>query len=170
MRTNHSENDLESRAVRALRSLLGEVSVVKLKDIKSEAHGDDDIGFVAHVDVLGRSHTLACEVRSSVQPEGLRTALRDGQGNASSTRIIIAPYISPEAQALCKESHAGFLDLQGNARIALGEVFIGKRSVAPRAAQQIPTIPTNAAAPAMKPFAPRQASQSAPRNSASCQA
>jgi hypothetical protein len=45
------------------------------------------------------------------------------------TPVLIAPYLSPEAQTLCKERDAGFLDLEGNARLSPGEVFIGKRSM-----------------------------------------
>jgi hypothetical protein len=40
------------------------------------------------------------------------------------TPIFIAPYLSPEAQALCQEHSVGFLDLEGNARIAFDGVFI----------------------------------------------
>jgi hypothetical protein len=132
MGTKNSANDLEEQAVGALCALLGEVSVVKLKEVRREArHSSGDIGLVAYVDVLGHSHTLACRI---AQPEGIRSALRrlsDGAAKMDdgATPVIIAPYMSPEAQALCKESHAGFIDLEGNARIALGEVFIGKRSM-----------------------------------------
>ena len=43
--------------------------------------------------------------------------------------VLIAPYLSPEAQALCNESKTGFIDLEGNVRLALGEVFIVKRTM-----------------------------------------
>ncbi len=42
---------------------------------------------------------------------------------------MIAPYLSPEAQTICKESHTNFIDLEGNARITIGEIFIGKRTM-----------------------------------------
>ncbi|MBC7052256.1 hypothetical protein G6O46_24925, partial [Salmonella enterica subsp. enterica serovar Enteritidis] len=41
--------------------------------------------------------------------------------------IFIAPYISPEAQALCNEFEVGYLDLVGNARIVFDTVFIERR-------------------------------------------
>ena len=59
-------------------------------------------------------------------------------------RVLIAPYLlPPEAQALCKERSASYLDLEGNAHLAFGEVFIGKRSVPGRAANraQKQTVP-----------------------------
>lgn len=152
MGTKISVNDLEDRAIDALRALLGEVSVVKLKEVRREANrSTGDIGLVAKVDVLGHSHTLACRINTSAQPEKLRSSLRklrDGaaQRDEAATPVIIAPYLSPEAQALCKECHAGFLDLEGNARIALGEVFIGKRSIGPH----VPQPPADSLAKAME--------------------
>jgi hypothetical protein len=64
----------------------------------------------------------------------VRSALNELRQGAArlpgdATPVIIAPYLSPESQALCKESQAGFLDLEGNARLALGEVFIVKRTL-----------------------------------------
>ena len=89
---------------------------------------------MARIDVFGHSHTLACEVNSDLSPSKVRASLKKMQDCAAhlagqTTPVLIAPYFSPEAQALCKESHAGFLDLEGNARLSLGQVFIGKRSM-----------------------------------------
>lgn len=46
------------------------------------------------------------------------------QRAAPATPIFIAPYISPAARQLCEEKNVGYLDLEGNARIAFGGVFI----------------------------------------------
>jgi hypothetical protein len=132
MRTKNSTKDLEHRAAEALRTVLAQVSVIKVKEIRYESKGS----VLADVDVLGHRHTLACEVQSSAQPGSLRTALQQlntHYGNGPAIPVLIAPYLSPEAQAMCKESQAGFLDLEGNARLALGEVFIGKRAFMPHA-------------------------------------
>ena len=59
--------------------------------------------------------------------EGLRDNIE--RTDAAVTPVIIAQHISDEARAVCKENQAGFLDLEGNARIALGEVFILKRTI-----------------------------------------
>ena len=137
MKTDSSMDELEFRATEALRALLGQVSVIKLKEIQRAPRGP----MLARVDVLGHSHTLACEINISNRPENLRSALKDlhedvAHFNGAATPVLIAPYLSPEAQALCKENSAGFLDLEGNARLALGEVFIGKRSLPGRAADR----------------------------------
>jgi len=131
MKTRSSMDELELRATEALRTLLGQVSVIKLKEIRREKGS-----VLADVDVLGHRHTLACEVKPNAQPESLRTALRNlnnAHRKDATIPVVIAPYMSPEAQALCKESQAGFIDLEGNARLAMGEVFIGKRAFTPHA-------------------------------------
>ena len=135
MKTVWAANELEARATEALKSLLEEVSGVKLKEMKrqSPAHGLA-AEILAHIDIHGHSHTLACEVNADTRPSKVRASIKKLQDCAAhlageTTPVLIAPYLSPEAQALCKESHAGFLDLEGNARLSLGEVFIGKRSM-----------------------------------------
>jgi hypothetical protein len=65
--------------------------------------------------------------------------LREWQSDAASlaagaTPVLIAPYLSLEAQDLCKQSHVGFLDFEGNARLTVGDSFIFMRSL-PRAAE-----------------------------------
>jgi hypothetical protein len=126
----NTTDDLERRATEALRALLGEVSVIRLMEIERTSKG----AMLARVDVLGHSHTLACEIKLSEQPENLRMVLQTLHDDAArydsaATPVLIAPHFSPETQKLCKECSTGYLDLEGNARLALGEVFIGKRSL-----------------------------------------
>jgi len=127
-------NILEHRAVEALGALIKQVPALKLQDIKIE---DQDSGravdILAHVDISNRHHVLACEVKASGQPRHVRMALLQlsnyiAKMDSGVTPIFIAPYLSPEAQALCREQQVGFLDLQGNARLVFDGVFI-ERSV-----------------------------------------
>lgn len=135
MKTDRAATELEVRAAEALKSLLKQVSAVKLKEMKHEASARGGAAeILAHIDVYGHSHTLACKVNADTRPSKVRASLRKLEDCAANlagetTLVLIAPYLSPEAQALCKQSHAGFLDLEGNARLSLGEVFIGKRSM-----------------------------------------
>ncbi len=141
MKPISTKQELRIRAAEALRAVLAEVSGTKVREI---SHPSPDTGsagaFTASVEVYGRHHTLACEVAPDIQPDHLRALLQELHSSIASTRttatpVIIAPYISDEARALCAESQAGFLDLEGNARIALGEVFILKRTL-PHAARR----------------------------------
>lgn len=135
MRTTDARQDLEVRAAAALKAALAEVSTIKVREIRSASSDlGHDRSFMAYVDVFGHRHALACEVQADGQPGHVRTALeglRNGTSRCSGDAmpVIIAPYLSPEAQQLCKENKAGYVDLEGNARLALGEVFIVKRTL-----------------------------------------
>jgi hypothetical protein len=135
MKTSEAKHDLETRAAAALKAVLAEVSTIKLREIRHQSpQTGQDRGLTAYVDVVGHHHTLACGVPCDGQPGHVRSALEELRQGAArmpgdATPVIIAPYLSPESQALCKESKAGFLDLEGNARLALGEVFIVKRTL-----------------------------------------
>jgi len=135
MKSDRAANELELRATEALKALLEQVSAVKLKEMKRESPARGrSAEILAHIDIYGHSHTLACEVNADTRPSKVRASIRKLQDCAAhqtgdTTPVLIAPYLSPAAQTLCKKSHAGFLDLEGNARLSLGEVFIGKRSM-----------------------------------------
>jgi hypothetical protein len=136
MKTNDAKRDLEVRAAAALKAVLAEVSTIKVKEIRRDS---PEQGLMAYVDILGHRHTLACDFQTDGQAGHVRSALeelRNGAGHRTGDAmpVIIAPYLSPEAQALCKEQKAGFIDLEGNARLSLGEVFIVKRTLPNRAA------------------------------------
>lgn len=131
--------NVERQAVGALRLLLEQVPALKVLDIEHEAlTPDHGVDIVAHIEVSGRPHTLVCEVKSSGQPRHVRLALlqlRDLTANQAkdATPVFIAPYLSPEAQALCREQEVGYLDLEGNARLTFCSVFI-ERQVASKPA------------------------------------
>jgi len=132
MRTHDARYELETRAAAALMAALTEVSTVKVKEIRRETGGDANL--TVHVDVFGCRHVLACAIHSDGQPQNLIPALeqlcaQETMRSADAMPIVVAPYLSPEAQALCKESRMGYVDLEGNARLALGEIFIVKRTL-----------------------------------------
>jgi hypothetical protein len=139
-----SSQSKKNRAAEALKAVLCQVSQIKLKRIDMDLPDPDlKIDILAHIDVQGHSHTLACRVRASGRPEHVRMALEELRGNAArlsanATPVFIAPRLSEQAQALCRECRACFLDLEGNARLELGEVFIGKRSL-PRTERRQPS-------------------------------
>ncbi len=131
MTSRSSNTNLEVRAIQALSALLKQVSVIRVKEIRLEDRGPGKgSALVALLDVLGQSHTLACEVEPNDRTESLCSAMDAGCDSATETHIVIAPHMSSKAQEFCKRNHAGFLDLDGNARIDMGEVFIGRRCVA----------------------------------------
>jgi len=124
---------VERQATQALRLLLEQVPAIKLLDVEREALGPHEgVDIVAHVDVSGRRYALVCEVKSTGQPRHVRTALlrlRDyvARHAQDATPVFIAPYLSPDAQALCREQGVGFLDLEGNARLIFDSIFIERQ-------------------------------------------
>lgn len=131
-----SEQSAKSRAVDALKATLNQLSAIKLKRIEVDCPDPDlSIDIEAHVDVWGQSHVLVCKVEESGHPVHVRTAIKEletytGRCGGNAIKVLIAPRISAPALALCEQSRTGFLDLEGNARLALGEVFIAKRRLA----------------------------------------
>ncbi len=172
MKTGTMSSELETRAAAALTALLGRVSAIKLLELTRESQPRGRFtAILARIEILGHSHMLACEVDSHGEPVHLRTVLRKWQSGVASrasdvTPVLIAPHLSDEAQALCKENLAGFLDFEGNARLNVGEVFIGMRSLLGGAASHPsaarPKSPARSAASSILPkglpkFSPKQA-------------
>jgi len=141
MKATRVPNAMEARAAEALGALLHQVSSIKTRDIRFQpAHRRSD--FVASVEVLGHRYKLVCNVADE-DPVHVREALKKLKSCADSrktdaTPVLITPRLSDQTRALCAERRVGCLDLEGNARLTVDEVFIGKRSVhsmpGPRAA------------------------------------
>jgi hypothetical protein len=125
-----SVKDLGHQAADALKTLLAEVPSIELDDLAFEALGPDRrIDILVHIKVAGRRRALVCEVKANGQPRFARTALLQlkdyvAQYKGRATPVLIAPFLSPEVQKMCREAEVGFLDLEGNARLLFDGVFI----------------------------------------------
>ena len=123
---------LNDQAAEALKAVLHQVSAIKLKNIDTDSPEPcSDADFVAHIDVYGHSHTLVCMMMPGDNPSFAQEELaefcrRAQQQSTNATPVVIAPRFSEDALAFCRENNAGLLDLQGNARINFGEVFIAR--------------------------------------------
>lgn len=133
LKTRHLVKEVEAQAAQALRLLLEQVPAIKLLDMERDASGlNQDVDIVAHIDASGRRRVLLCEVKSSGQPRHVRTALLELRNYMAhhpqeAIPVFIAPYLSSDAQALCREQDVGFLDLEGNARLVFDGVFIERQ-------------------------------------------
>lgn len=134
--------DAEVRAAEALRGLLERIPILQVKGIDTEAVSNDwEPDLIARLLVDGRPHQLVCEYKSSGQPRYARSAILElrnyvAHRASKATPVFIAPYISPAVRQLCDETGVGYLDLEGNARIAFGGVFIERMVADKPAAQQ----------------------------------
>jgi Transcriptional regulator, AbiEi antitoxin, Type IV TA system len=126
----HPMKEAEARAGEALRGLLEKIPILQVEGIDAEAvSGDWEPDLIARLLVDGRQHLLVCEYKSNGQPRFARSAMLElrnyvAQRAPEATPVFIAPYISPAVRQLCEEKGVGYLDLEGNARIAFGGVFI----------------------------------------------
>ncbi len=133
----------ETHAVEALRGLLETVPILQVEAIEAEAVSSEwSPDWVASLLVHGRQHLLVCGYSANGQPRHARSALLElrhyiAQRALKATPVVIAPYLSPSVRRMCEEQGVGYLDLQGNARIVFGGVFI-ERQVAdkPQAEQR----------------------------------
>jgi hypothetical protein len=126
----YSLKEAEARAGEALRGLLEKIPILQVEGIDAEAvSGDWEPDLIARLLVDGRQHLLICEYKSNGQPRYARSALLELRNYVAhrapeATPVFIAPYISPAVRQLCEEKGVGYLDLEGNTRIAFGGVFI----------------------------------------------
>jgi hypothetical protein len=143
MKTAKVLTEFEARAADALKSLFGRVSAIKLIELKHESQTAGGITpILARISIYGHSHTLACDANPSGEPARLRAVLREVRNNSVSHAVgaipvVIAPYLSPEAQALCKENKTGFVDFEGNASLNVGDFFVSMRSLPRQAATRV---------------------------------
>ena len=124
---------LESRAEEALRALLEQVPTIELLQVK---HHSVESGVRAdltlHVEASGMSHILLCEVKANGQPRHVRSTLLQLQHDVAqqtqrASPVFIAPYLSADAQAMCREHSVNYLDFEGNARLLFDSVFIERQ-------------------------------------------
>jgi len=143
---------LEYAAMEALRETLQQISAITVKEITLNRHGHrGDKTILGHVEIYRHSHLLACKVVCTCDLPQLKRAIHELQQVQKERGVVvmpilIAPTMSEEAQTLCRNNDIGFLDLDGNARLYLDEVFIVKRSLPhktiPPAAETLPTSET----------------------------
>ncbi len=137
LKPGESLKAFELLAAEALRELLRQVPVIEVTEVELGVQREQrELDILAHVTVAGRRHALVCEVKANGQPRHVRMAVLQLRNylahyGADAIPVFIAPYLSPEAQALCREQEVGFLDLEGNARLVFDGVFI-ERQVASR--------------------------------------
>jgi len=117
----------EMAAIQALRDCLEEIPFLQLMNVSTaeNASGPD---FRMDVRVQNRPLTILAEYKTSGQPRLARQAafqindwLAKGLGAYG---VFTAPYISPEAAAVCKEAGIGYLDLAGNCLLSFETVYV----------------------------------------------
>lgn len=131
LKANIEVNNLETEAAKAIDALLRSVPFIRMAKVEPMQPGSS-FDILAEFSLEGARRLLACEVKSVGQPRHVRAALLQLRKAAEkfdppAMPIFIAPYLSQEARALCREFDVGYLDLVGNARITFDNVFIERQ-------------------------------------------
>jgi len=122
---------LEREAVRLLQDVLARVPPVRVQETYSEPERGG-VDFEIVLEVNGTPHRLICEVKSNGQPRYVREAIfqldefesqrADQWGKP--TKVFVAPFLSEEARAICRDHDVGYLDFEGNAWLAFDGIYI----------------------------------------------
>ncbi|NEI23494.1 hypothetical protein GUK30_29400 [Rhizobium leguminosarum] len=131
LKTPVEVTNLEFQATEAIGALLHSVPFIQLIKVE-QTSSNSGFDILVELSWEGHSRILACEVKSQGQPRHVRAALLQLRKTAKmfdppAMPIFIAPYLSPEAKAICIEFDVGYLDLAGNARIVFDSVFIERQ-------------------------------------------
>ncbi len=129
--------------LRDLRALLPSLQVGRTRTsaLAQGTRGGLSADLVLEVRAGTETWKLLCEAKSPGEPRYLAQAITTLQllqkGIPNSYPLVIAPYISPEGQLLCRQAVVGYADLAGNAFLQFDGILI-ERS-APRPPRQAQT-------------------------------
>jgi len=86
--------------------------------------------FMVTLNIKGKDSVLICEIKSSGSPSHVLPAavqLKKTGEYKKGYPVIIAPYISQRSAEICRQNNVGFIDLEGNVFLSLGNILIDKR-------------------------------------------
>ena len=133
----------------ALRRRLPEL-LPTLKVALEAPHRRGDADIVLRVRAGRRTVRLLGEIKSVGEPRYLAQAITAltlaTRKTPGSYPVVIAPYIAPEGQRLCREAGVGYLDLAGNAYLRFDGILVDRHTATP---------PPRARARLRRLFAPR---------------
>jgi len=126
------EISLEKQAQKALLGYLQEVPFLKIEPVISKPSQKQDRGpvpdFRLKLKYPRDERLLLVEVKDSGQPKTARDAVnqirRYLENFSHSYGVFFAPYISPQAAAICKGEGIGYADLAGNCYLSFPQVYI----------------------------------------------
>jgi hypothetical protein len=133
---------IEDKAEEVLRTFLGEIPFLKARLKRQPAQEGSHIHFIADLQVSGTQKRLLIECKSTGEPRFVRDAVlrldRQRQNDPKAYAVFMAPYVSPEAAALCAEENIGYIDFSGNCHFSTPPLFIHKEGHPNRYLEQRP--------------------------------
>lgn len=115
-----------------LRQVLAQVPIVQGLSVQAEMGADGDgqrLDGQADFTVQGEPHRLLIECKTTAQPRQVRGAVSQlaravSRSPVPCQGVLAAPFVSPASRAILAEAGLGWLDLAGNARIALPRLHV----------------------------------------------
>ena len=123
------------RASETLIDLLGQITSARHQNVRIDfPTAKPPVDLLARVTVANHSHTLACALLKESLETTLLSLTRAARALGERVRpVLIAAELDHAAQALCRENGVDFIDLAGNVRLSLDEIFSS-----PEPAQSLP--------------------------------
>ncbi len=143
MKPQESVKETKEAGLAAVRALLRRLPGAELTDVAEMRHAGsrlhaDGVVRLRHGDTV---HLLLIEVKAHGAPRLIRSAVHQLHGHVAEMRqrgawhgadrivpMLVSPYLSPRSRSICHDHGVAYLDLQGNARLALDGIYI-ERSV-----------------------------------------
>jgi hypothetical protein len=126
----HAMQQMAQQAAAALLRLLDAIPVIEVKAVQHAPDGDpSNADILLQLKAAGKGHGLIGVVKPSGQPRHVRHAIMQlqaalGATPKAATGVFIAPYLTPAARAMCRDRGVGYLDMEGNAWLAFGGIYI----------------------------------------------
>lgn len=129
------EAKLLEQAAKAIRTCLSDIPFILNMKIRTDVQMKFFVpDIVVDLKMKGNgSQRLVIEVKSSGQPRIARDAvnqlIRYRTSFPDTYGVFIATYISPQAAEICDGEGIGYIDLEGNCRLAFEQVFILREGI-----------------------------------------
>jgi hypothetical protein len=126
---------VERRAAKVLEEFLSSIPCIRLHKIHREMKiGASNVraDIVANLTYAERPLKLAIEVKSSGQPKVVRNAAHQvkryvQEAAPDAIPMVMAPYLSEQAQGVCRDEQVAYLDFMGNTRLSFDTVYVERR-------------------------------------------
>jgi hypothetical protein len=121
--------DFEIKAKNALFECFNKIPTLKVSEPGTAPHFNDNKPDIwVTLLVQGGTRNLVGEINTNGEPRIARQAAnqirRYIDDNQDWYGVFIAPYISPDAAAICQKEGIGYLDLAGNCHISFENIYI----------------------------------------------
>ena len=141
VKSDQMMKSVEWAALDTVLPLLKLVPNIEVAGVRRDQHLASGNWLDARIDFChgGIRYALIVEIKSNGAPRFTRSAIYQLESYVAQLHrsehqdvdrilipMLVSPYLSPEARSICHDHSVAYLDLQGNARLAFGNVYIDR--------------------------------------------